>query len=55
MFEFLHNYGLWIALGVLILLMHLFGMACCGGRHRHEDSGGQGASASDPKGGSSPK
>jgi hypothetical protein len=38
MIEFFQSYGLWIVLGAVFLLMNLFGMGCCGGRHRHESS-----------------
>jgi hypothetical protein len=34
MLEFLQNYGFWIALLGVILLMHRLGMGCCGG-HAH--------------------
>jgi hypothetical protein len=44
MIEFLQNYGLWIALGGVFVVMHRFGMGCCGGGHRHiltkQDKGG---------------
>jgi hypothetical protein len=34
MIEFLQNYGLWIVLGGVFLVMHRFGMGCCGGHHQ---------------------
>jgi hypothetical protein len=34
MMEFLSSYGLWIALGGVMIGMHWFGMGCCGGGHR---------------------
>jgi len=40
MIEFVESYGLWFVLGAVFLLMNLFGMGCCGGRHRHESSEG---------------
>ena len=33
MMDLLQDYGLWIALGVVFLAMHWFGMGCCGRRH----------------------
>jgi hypothetical protein len=36
MIEFLQNYGLWIALGGVFLVMHRFGMGCCGGGDQHK-------------------
>ncbi len=35
MIEFLHTYGLWIALAGVFIVMNRFGMRCCGGGHRH--------------------
>lgn len=34
MIEFLHTYGLWIALAGVFFAMHRFGIGCCGG-HQH--------------------
>lgn len=36
MVEFLQNYGLWIALGGVFVVMHWFGMGCCGGHRRQQ-------------------
>jgi len=36
MIEFFETYGLWFVLGAVFLLMNLFGMGCCGARHRHQ-------------------
>ena len=33
MIEFLQTYGLWIALVGVFIIMHRFGMGCCGGGH----------------------
>jgi hypothetical protein len=35
MIEFLQTYGLWIALAGVFIIMHRFGMGCCGGGHHH--------------------
>ncbi len=35
MIEFLQTYGLWIALAGVFIIMHRFGMGCCGGGHQH--------------------
>ncbi len=35
MIEFLQTYGLWIALAGVFIVMHRFGMGCCGGGHQH--------------------
>jgi hypothetical protein len=62
MLEFLSSYGLWIALAVIMIGMHWFGMGCCGGGHRRgsapgskgppvEPSGGEKASGTGPKSG----
>jgi hypothetical protein len=34
MAEFLSSYGLWIVLGGIFVVMHMFGMGCCGGHGR---------------------
>lgn len=36
MFEFLQNYGLWIALAAVFFTMHRFGMGCCVGGHHQK-------------------
>lgn len=36
MFEFLQNYGLWIALAAVFFTMHRFGTGCCGGGHHQK-------------------
>jgi hypothetical protein len=59
MIEFLSSYGLWIALAVIMIGMHWFGMGCCGGTRRHgsapgskgpavESSGSQKSSGTSP-------
>jgi hypothetical protein len=52
MMDLLQDYGLWIALGVVFLAMHWFGMGCCGRRHgngagrqQRMDPGPEGADA----------
>jgi hypothetical protein len=36
MTEFLSSYGLWILLAAIFVVMHRFGMGCCGGGRRRE-------------------
>jgi hypothetical protein len=35
MIEFLHTYGLWIALAGVFFVMHRFGTGCCSGGQHH--------------------
>ncbi|MCZ7627125.1 MAG: hypothetical protein C3F12_09095 [Candidatus Methylomirabilota bacterium] len=39
MWGFFQNYGLWIVLGVIFLVMHRFGLGCCGGHDHRPDRG----------------
>ena len=42
MIEFLHTYGLWIALAGVFFALHRFGIGCCGGQQQRPERRAQG-------------